>query len=235
MIRSGRTSKNHFLGRDDIRTEEPMAGRVQVLFVPHRGVAVPETVPLVERKRRAVWADAGRNKAIAGVAAGLAKNARKTLRGLGVDVRNVNLPDRVRQRVVVLAETAEQARRLGTLLSGWEVLDAVPVESEYAGWGREPDPDDDPPPGKVTTLVYAARCGVSCDILVRATAGTGKPNWDSVRGGNNKKGTTPALVVDIADHVGDREHTDAEIRRREYREQGLGESKAVMEVKNGAT
>lgn len=197
-----------------------MAGRVQVLFVPYPGVAVPQAVPPVERKRRAVWADAGRNKLIAGVAAGMARNARRTLRGLGVDVSDVNLPGRVRQRVVVLAEVAEQARRLKIFLPGWDVLDAVPVEGEYAGWGKEPDPDADPPPGRIATLVYAARYGVGCDILVRATAGTGKLNWDSVRGGNNKTGTTPALVVDIAEHGGDREDTDTEIRRREYREQG---------------
>ena len=204
-----------------------MAGRVQVLFVPHRGVPAPQSVPAVERKRRAVWANAGRNKLIAGVAAGLARNARRTLRGLGVDVADVNLPDRVRQRVVVLAETAEQARRLKIFLPGWEVLDAVPVESEYAGWDKVPDPDADPPPGKIATLVYAARYWLGCDILVRATAGTGKLCWDSFRGGSNKPGTTPALLVDIADRVGDREDTDTEIRRREYREQGLEELRAV--------
>jgi hypothetical protein len=198
-------------------------------------VAVPKGVPLVEWKRRAVWANAGRNRLIAGVAAGLATTARKTLRELGVKSGDLQLPGRARQRVVVLAETAEQARRLGILLPGWEVLDAVPVENEYAGWGTEPDPDDDPPPGKIATLVYAEMYGVSCDILLRATAGTGKPNWDSIRGGNNETGTTPALVIDIADRAGDREHADAELRRREYREQGLGVLEAVVNVKSGAT
>ena len=200
-----------------------MGERVQVLFILHRSVPVPQSVPPAERKRLAVWANAGRNKLIAGVAAGLAKNARRTLRGLGVDAADVNLVDRVRQRVVVLAETAEQARRLKIFLPGWEVLDAVPIESEYAGWDEEPDPDDDPPPGKIATLVYAARYGVGCDVLVRATAGTGKLFWDSFLGGNNKPGTTPALVVDIKDEAGDRERTDAEVRRREYRGQWLEE------------
>lgn len=204
-----------------------MAGRVQLLFVPHPGVPVPESVPPVERKRRRIWGNAGRNKLIASVAAGLAKNARRKLRGLGVDVADVNLVDRVRQRIVVLAETVEQARQLKIFLPGWEVLDAVPVESEYAGWEKEPDPDADPPSGRIATLVYAARYGVGCDILVRATAGTGEPKWGSFRGGNNKPGTTPALLVDIADRVGDREDTDTEIRRREYREQELEELRAV--------
>lgn len=199
----------------------------RVLLVPFRGGPAPGDVSLVERKRRTVWCNVGRNKLIAGVAAGLVKNARRTLRGLGVDTQDANLPDRVRQRVVVLAETAEQARRLKIFLPSWELLDAVPVESEFAGWDKETDPDADPPPGRIATLVYAARYGVGCDILVRATAGTGKLVWDWFRGGSNKPGTTPALLVDIADRVGDREDTDTEIRRREYREQGLEELKAA--------
>lgn len=207
-----------------------IAAGVLVLFVPHRGVAVAGNVPPLKWKRRAVWDNAGRNKLIAGVAAGLAKNARRTLRGLGVEVDGVKLPGRSRQRVVVLAETAEQARRLARLLPGWEVLAAVPVESEETGWNKEPDPDDDPP-GKIATLVYTARNGIACDILVRATAGTGRLVWDVIRGGGNKVGTTPALVIDIADQVDDREDKDAATRRREYREQGLKEARAATKLK----
>jgi hypothetical protein len=203
----------------------------RVLLLPFRGGPAPGDVSLVERKRRMVWANMGRNKLIAELAVGMARNARRTLRGLGVDDADVNLIDRVRQRVVVLAETVEQARRLMIFLPGWEVLDAVPVEGEYAGWGKEPDQDADPPPGRIATLVYAARYGLGCEILVRATAGSGKLGWDSFRGGCNKKGTTPDLVIDIADHVGDREDTDAEVRRREYREQGLKEVKVTTKQK----
>ncbi len=200
-------------------------------MVPHRGVAVVGNVPPLKWKRRAVWDNAGRNKLIAGVAAGLAKNARRTLRGLGVEVDGVKLPGRSRQRVVVLVETAEQAQRLARLLPGWEVLAAVPVESEEAGWGKEPDLDADPPSGTIATLVYTARNGIACDILVRATAGTGRLVWEVIRGGGNKVGTTPVLVIDIADQVGDREGVDAEIRRREYQEQGLKELRTATKLK----
>lgn len=204
-------------------------------MVPHRGVAVAGNVPLLKWKRRAVWDNAGRNKLVAGVAAGLARAARRALRELGVEVADVTLPGRPRQRVVVLTETAEHARRLTKLLPGWEVLDAVPVAGEEAGWGNGPDPDDDLPPGRVATLVYVFRNGMACDILVRATAGTGKLNWDVIRGGGNKVGTTPALVIDIGDEGGKRESTDAEIRRREYLEQGLEEVRAVTKKQNQNT
>jgi len=45
-----------------------MGGRVQVLFVPFRGVAVPEDVPLLRWKRRAVWENRQRNGLVADVA-----------------------------------------------------------------------------------------------------------------------------------------------------------------------
>lgn len=160
--------------------------------------------------------DDGRNRRIASLAADLAKNPHSTLRGHGVTAAQVKLPDRVRQRVAVLTETAEQARRLKQLLPTWEVLDMVPVEDEYAGWEKPPDPNEAPPTGRICTLVYAARTRLRCDILIRATAGTGKLDWDWFH-------TPPALVVDLADRIetGTREHADVEARRREYREQGL--------------
>ena len=138
--------------------------------------------------------------------------------------QGVPLPGRAARRVVVLAETAEHARRLGDLLPGWAVLDAVPITGEDAGW--ESDPDTGPPPGTVATLAYAAGYGVVCDVLVRATAGTGKLNWASFPAGVGTPGP-PTLVVDFEDSLGDRETEDARMRRREYREQGLGELKAV--------
>lgn len=206
-----------------------MGGRVQVLFVPFRGEAVAANPSPLRWKRRAVWDNRERNRLVADVADGLAVAARKTLRKLGVKVGAVRLPDRVRQRVVVLAETAEHAWELEKLLPKWEVLEAVPVEDEHAGWGMPPDSEADPPPGTIATLVYVARYGIICDVLVRATAGTGRLNWDAILGRGGRPGTTPALVVDFEDQSGTRERTDAEIRRREYREQGLEVLRTVME------
>lgn len=167
--------------------------------------------------------DDGRNRRIASLATDLAKNPYRTLRGLGLTAVQVKLPDRVRQRVAVLTETAERALQLKRFLPAWEVLDMVPVEDEYAGWEKQPDPNEAPQTGRISTLVYAARNRLRCDILIRATAGTGKLDWDWFR-------TPPALVVDLADRMedGTREHADVEARRREYREQGLKEVKVSV-------
>lgn len=199
---------------------------VSVIFVPCTGTTVPAGGTTLQRQWGAMSGDDGRNRRIASLAADLAKNPYRTLRRFGITPTEANLPDRVRQRVVVLSETAERARRLKQLLPTWEVLDMVPVEGEYAGWEREPAPDDAPPPGRISTLVYAARNRLRCDILIRATAGTGKLDWDWFR-------TPPALVVDLADRIetGKREHADVEARRREYREQGLKE--VTVSVKPG--
>lgn len=74
--------------------------------------------------------------------------------------------------------------------------------------------------GVIASQMYAAKYGVRCDVLVRATGGTGKLDWD-VYGGRTANGTTPTLVVDVFDTAGDVECRNAEVRRREYKEQGL--------------
>ncbi|MFM8270780.1 MAG: hypothetical protein ACKODX_00375 [Gemmata sp.] len=205
---------------------------VRVLFLPFNGPEVPDTKSPLKWKREAIWDNAGRNELIAGVAEKLARKPRKVLHGYGISTKVVQLPDRVWQRVVVLVENVEHATRLQKLLPDWEVLHAIPTDDEP--WDGEEDPNELPPVGVIATLVYVAKNGIGCDILVRATAGTGKLSWDAIRGGYKKAGTTPALVVDIGDEGGKRERRDTEIRRREYREQGLEVVKATQS-KEGAT
>ncbi len=195
-------------------------GITQVFIAPFPGLVGQGRTPL-ERKRRAIWANRERNRWVAGLARGLAAAPRKTLRGLGLSPRTVHLPVRTRQRVVVLAETAEHARNLEDHLPLWDALDAAPVTSPEAGWAAAPDEAEPPPPGRIATLVYAARYGIGCDVLVRATAGTGPLDWASIRAVGFRVGTRPALVVDVADQAGERESTDAEVRRREYFQHGL--------------
>jgi len=208
-------------------------GNLRVLFVPFCGGAVAGSMTPLKWKRLAVWDNAERNKTVADLAEGLATNARKALRKLGVKFKDAKLPDRVCQRVVIRAETAEQARRLGKLLPAWDLQDAIPVENEHEDLEEvHPDGDKDPPPGRIATLVYAATYGINCDVLVRATAGTGKLSWGCIKNGGGRMGSTPALVVDVEDQTGKREVKDSETRRREYKEQGLKELTPTRETQN---
>jgi hypothetical protein len=105
---------------------------------------------------------------------------------------------------------------LAKLLPDWEVQHAIPQE-------REPDDtneDKDLPPGRIATLMFAATARVKCDILVRATGGTGLLSWEYIRGGG-KAGTTPSLLIDFNDEFDERAKADAMARRREYRQQGI--------------
>lgn len=204
---------------------------VAVLFVPFNGFEMPEATSPLKRKHDAVWDNTGRNELIATVAEKLARKPWKLIREYGINTAAVQLHDRVRQRVVVLVENVEHATRLLKLLPDWEVLHAIPTDDEP--WDAEEAPNELPPRGVIATTMYVFRNGVACDILVRATAGTGRLSWDVIRGGYKKAGTTPALVVDIQDENGKREKTDTEIRRREYTEQSLKVLKATE--KKGAT
>ena len=165
---------------------------VRFLFATCNENPVTGRDSLDEWKRSAVWSNAGRNRLVAALAADSASDLPGVLRGLGVEDRGVRLPDR--PRVVLLAETAAHARCIGGLLSGWAVPNAVSDDNDD-NEGRRHEPratHAESPPGTVATLVYAARHGVGCDILVRATAGSGKLDWgQSIRGGDSTPGARP--------------------------------------------
>jgi hypothetical protein len=197
-----------------------MGASLQVLFIPFHCPPAGGRSP-VQRKRRGVWENWPRNARIADVAMGMVTRPKATLRRFGVSAADV-LPGVRRPLVAVLAETAGHADRLEAVLPDWLMLTAPPVTTYPDGYEPEvPSADAEPPPGRVLTLMYAARYGVGCDVLVRATGGTGPLDWACVRGRENRRGTTPALVIDIGDQDGRQQHPDAAGRRREYREQGL--------------
>ena len=199
-----------------------MKGSSRVLFIAYRHQTISVGAKAFKRKRSQVWDNAERNDLIARTAENFAADARKTLRRCGATVDGVRFPAYgVRPRVVVLAETSYHARRLGTRLPRWEVRDAPPVVADYPWWDVDADPDEALPPGRIVTLMHAVRYGIACDVLVRATAGTGALNWNIIRSGSHREGTRPMLVVDFSDESGGRERADPDVRRREYREQGL--------------
>jgi hypothetical protein len=204
---------------------------IPVVLLPFNGLEVPNTKSVLKWKRDAIWDNAARNKLVAEVGEKLARRPRKLLREYGINPKAVHLPERVRQRVVILVENVEHARRLQELLPAWELWHAMPTE--YEPWDGEEDPNELPPRGMIATFMYVFRNGIACDILLRVTAGTGSLIWGSIRGVGNRTGTTPALVIDIRDENGKRERTNSEIRRREYQEQGLEVLKSSE--KKGAT
>jgi hypothetical protein len=190
---------------------------IPVLFVPFEGPPA-SGASVLERKRKAVWAGAARNEFLAEVAQEVGRRPRKFLRRRGVSPEAVRWPDRLRQRVAILVEVPEHAERLERLLPAWEVQTAIPTDREPDD--VEEDRDEPAPPGVIATLVYAALYGVRCDVLVRATAGTGRLEGDWVAGVGGR-GTRPALMVDLLDASDERLRADAETRRLEYRQQGL--------------
>ena len=88
------------------------------------------------------------------------------------------------------------------------MFDAVPLAES----GQEKERVENRTTNAIATVLYVAREGVDCDLLVRATAGTGRLTA-SLFGPNLK------LVVDVADMTGDRRQADSQVRVREYRQQ----------------
>jgi hypothetical protein len=191
---------------------------IPVLFVPFAGPRTSGVRQGVRWKREAIWRNAGRNEVIAGAAEMVARRPRKFLRKHGATSHAIRWPDRVRQRVVLLVEVTEHAEWLERLLPAWEFRHAIPTDREPDD--AEEDGDEPTPRGVIATLVYAARYGVRCDVLLRATGGTGRLDWGGITGLGGR-GTRPTLVVDVMDTFDERARADAETRRLEYQQQGL--------------
>lgn len=184
-----------------------------VIQIPFHGSDVPRSRTSVRRKRATFWENAARNRFIAELAEPLAQNARRTLRHLGV--RHGRFPKGSPLRVVILTETAAHAWALCNFLPSWPVLNGLPEMDDEAAWTLPK-----PAPGHIATLMYAYRYRIPCDILVRASAGTGRLDWDST-GGVRLLDEKPALILDIADVSHPHDKVDVEVRTKEYAEQGL--------------
>jgi hypothetical protein len=172
----------------------------------------------LERKRRVLWHNEPRNRALAAAARAVQEGEVKALRPLGVRLRRADLPrGRVGRQVVVLVESTEHGHALLGLLPGWEMCDAVPVEC-VPGWEPDDHGMDPEPAGRVVTLVFAALHGIEAGVLLRATGGRGKLWLD---GFPPEKGVTAGvpLVIDVNDDCDAQARMDTEVRVRDYREQ----------------
>jgi hypothetical protein len=172
----------------------------------------------LERKRRTLWSNLGRNKVIATVAQALTHGGFKELRRFGVPrwMRNRirQFPDRM---IAVLVESTEHAQELAALLPGWMVRSAVPGkgvaahEKKMTGRGAART-------GAILTQAYAGLHGLEADILIRATGGCGKLPLDDLV---PEEGARPvSLLVDFEDAWDEQAKQDTMLRRRYYYDQG---------------
>lgn len=195
-----------------------------VILIPFHGSDVPQSRTSVCRKRATFWENAERNRFIAKLAEPLAQNARRALRRLGVGGKHSRFPKGSPLRVVILTETADHAWALRDFLPNWPVRDGMPEMNDEAAWTLPK-----PVPGHIATLMYAYRYRIPCDILVRASAGTGSLDWDSA-GDVRLLDGKPALILDIADVSHPHDKVDVEVRTKEYAEQGL--RRRIIDVPN---
>lgn len=163
----------------------------RVMFVPFTGLRVPENLPLLKWNHQAVWDNVERNRLVGELATGFTVRPGETLRKFGVTAKGVRLPAGVRPRVTTLVETVEHARRAARRLTNWGVADALPLPPAVERGRAGPHGCDRETTRVIATLMHAVRNGIDADVLVRATAGTGKLNWSCIRNGSGQPGTTP--------------------------------------------
>jgi hypothetical protein len=172
----------------------------------------------LERKRRTLWSNPGRNEIIATVARAMTHGRFKELRRMGVP-RWVR--DQIRhcpgRQIVALVESTEHAHELAARLPGWMVRSAVPREGLTAretkvsrrGAART---------GAIVTQAFAGLHGLDADILIRATGGYGKILLDDLV---PEEGARPvSLLVDLADAWDEQAKQESLLRRRFYFDQG---------------
>jgi hypothetical protein len=172
----------------------------------------------LERKRRTLWSNLGRNKIIAAVAQALTRGRLKELCRLGVPlwVRNRirQYPDR---KIAVLVESTEHAQELAALLPGWMVRSAVPgkgvaaCETKVSRRGAART-------GAILTQTYAGLHGLEADILIRATGGCGKLPLDDFAPEEGARSVS--LLVDLDDVWDEQAKQDTMLRRRFYWDEG---------------
>ncbi len=120
---------------------------VPVLFVPFKGLPVPDNMALLKRKRE-----------------------------VGLEQRGTQqVPGRSCGEGV--AEAPERAPRVRREREGGPLARAGTAEGDHEPDDVEEDEREPPPPGVIATLVYVARYGIGCDVLVRATGCTGYLGW----------------------------------------------------------
>lgn len=191
---------------------------VKATFADWPGGERPDLPLGLEWKRTSIWANSGRNAAVARIATALAGGDAGVLGefGLFLEEEVAGLPDD--RRVALLVESAEHARALGRLLPGWR-LRLAGQESQESGQGTAVGG----PELSIDTITFAYEIGgLAADVVVRAD-GTPWP-LDPAPRSIHRAGADdrPLLLVDLADHQDGTARDATRGRWCDYRNRGWG-------------
>lgn len=220
---------NQPLGAAERLCLEAMAGQVvYCLGEPARevrGLICPSTFSRavtgadgLERKRRGIWHNRGRNALIARVARAFAVRDLLAVGKIGITLDSAasllsHLPD---LRVAVLVENTEHARELKKHLRGWDLLSLMPNDQQASN-DSEAHPESQPR-REIITLSYASRHRIDADVLIRADADscTGYRGFSRPERGRM---SLPILLIDLRDnHVAPHHRRQDQHRRKRHRQ-----------------
>jgi hypothetical protein len=178
----------------------------------------------LERKRRTIWKNEKRNRAITRLAQAIHAGDRRTLGSYGHPEIAGELGDGQQHRVAVLAESTEHARQLAPVL-GWPILHARPGSAASKRVGAD---NNNVPGGVIVTVTHAHTHGIDADVLIRATGGAG-PLEVKI---HPKERDTPQpglVVIDVVDTLDGQARIDTYRRAEDYCRKGwLKDLSAVM-------
>jgi hypothetical protein len=196
--------------------------RVNVAVVNVPPVAVREARDALERKRTEYWRNAPRNGLIASVARGVLSANWRRLRAHGLPEAVVREAGHGDRRVAMLVESPEHGRELKRLLPDWTLCDATTHASC--------DVHDGGP--RIVTLVYAAKHGVSADVVIRATGTPFPLTVKNFPGARDEGDDRAVLLVDFFDVGSVRRENESRARFHDYTERGYHLVAPVTETPN---
>lgn len=210
------------------------AAEVNVVFLAVPEIKASRKLTGLERKRKLIWHNTGRNHAVAGIAGAFERGDVADLEKYGAPasaITALGVQDQTHASVSVLVESTEHAQQLQTLLHDWHLAHVVPGPAREAV--RFTDCSFAVNHATISTMVYAEKHGILSDVLIRADGGEDWPlsadrfPWKATGAGDS------VLVVDFVDHGGG--GVASSVRRRTRAYQRLGwQVQAVPETLDGA-
>jgi hypothetical protein len=203
-----------------IQDEPNPAPAVEVWFATTPLTPQPKYHDPLERKRRAIWHNAARNRALAEIASALVHHDLACLWQYGLLLNEDESWFDGRHKVCLLVESLEHARELAKLLPEWTIRDATVPNPER--WTNE-----DTNHMAIKTAVCAHEDGLYTDLLIRAD-GTASP-WTYIWGPavtREKRIPRDLVMIDLRDDFNAHAEADTQTRARGYLNRGWTTSHA---------